>query len=285
LELAVIRWIAVEVRIFAYIKNLTLLVCFLGFGLGCALARSGRVRWLTAANALLGLLIIVRWPWRGGRVPEGLKLPDGEFVAANLFVNHVGYQYIVNLSPDFLARHPHVLGEPNEENHFNLPFRFVKVAPSVLIVGAGAGNDAAAALRNGSRFVDAVEIDPAILALGKKQHPERPYDWPQVAVHLTDARNFLKRSQNRYDLILFGALDSHTEFSDYSNMRLDNFVYTLESFREAREHLAPDGVLYLIPNFRKAPADVPNETGGREERGQISFSSARSLSPIHGRLT
>src|SRR5207249_2414747 len=24
-----------------------------------------------------------------------IKLPDGEFVAANLFVNHVGYQYIV----------------------------------------------------------------------------------------------------------------------------------------------------------------------------------------------
>jgi len=58
--------------------------------------------------------------------------------------------------------------------------------------------------------VDAVEIDPAILALGKSQHPERPYDSAQVAVHLTDARNFLKRSQNRYDLILFGALDSHT---------------------------------------------------------------------------
>src|SRR5436309_8309988 len=73
LELAVIRWIAVEVRIFAYIKNLALLICFLGFGLGCALARSSRVRWLTAANALLGLLIIVRWPWQGGRVLEGLS--------------------------------------------------------------------------------------------------------------------------------------------------------------------------------------------------------------------
>src|SRR5207247_11452285 len=58
LELAVIRWIAVEVRIFAYIKNLALLVCFLGFGLGRARAPV-RVRWVTSANALLGLLIIV----------------------------------------------------------------------------------------------------------------------------------------------------------------------------------------------------------------------------------
>ena len=38
-ELALIRWIAVEVRVFAYVKNLTLLLCFVGFGLGCVLAR------------------------------------------------------------------------------------------------------------------------------------------------------------------------------------------------------------------------------------------------------
>jgi hypothetical protein len=37
-ELALIRWVATEVRIFAYAKNLALLLCFLGFGLGCALA-------------------------------------------------------------------------------------------------------------------------------------------------------------------------------------------------------------------------------------------------------
>jgi hypothetical protein len=40
-------------------------------------------------------------------------------------------------------------------------------------------------------------------------------------------------------------LDSHTQLSDYSNMRLDNFVYTEESFREARALLAPGGILFL----------------------------------------
>src|SRR3984893_17330017 len=37
-ELAFIRWIAVEIRVFAYFNNLALLLCFVGFGLGCALA-------------------------------------------------------------------------------------------------------------------------------------------------------------------------------------------------------------------------------------------------------
>jgi hypothetical protein len=103
----------------------------------------------------------------------------------------------------------------------------------------------AGALRNQSRSVDAVEIDPAILALGKREHPEQPYASSRVSVHLTDARAFLRRTKQQYDLILFGLLDSHTQLSDYSNMRIDNFVYTEESFREARAHLSPDGVLFI----------------------------------------
>src|SRR6202142_1796618 len=71
-ELALIRWVATEVRVFAYVKNLALLLCFLGFGLGCALARQ-RPRWRTAATALLGLIVIVRLPWRGPQIMETLS--------------------------------------------------------------------------------------------------------------------------------------------------------------------------------------------------------------------
>jgi hypothetical protein len=114
----------------------------------------------------------------------------------------------------------------------------------VLIVGSGAGNDVAGAVRHNGT-VDAVEIDPAIRRLGEREHPEHPYDSPQVTTYLTDARAFLKRTTKSYDLILFGLLDSHTQFSDYSNMRLDNFVYTEESFEEAKARLKPDGVIFI----------------------------------------
>jgi spermidine synthase len=388
-ELALIRWVATEVRVFAYVKNLALLLCFLGFGVGCALARQ-RPRWQTAATALLGLIVVVRLPWRGPQIMESLSqylgaaqdveiwatraahdttgfllavlvttillllityifipigqtvsrqielaprplygyswnlagslvgilaffavswlaLPpavwftivlvgmallqsdrsdtiriacavvpvaillidpstphhfnlwtpyqqieledenfaDGELSRAQIRVNHTGYQIIVNLSPDFLARHPQLLKEAPDENPYNLPFRFTTPNPKVLVVGSGTGNDVAAALRNGARAVDAVEIDPKILELGRQRHPEHPYDDRRVSAYLTDARAFMKRTNARYDLILFGLLDSHTQLSDYSNMRLDNFVYTEESFREARALLAPDGVLFL----------------------------------------
>src|SRR5437660_628450 len=63
-ELALIRWVAVEVRIFAYFKNLALLLCFVGFGLGCALAKQ-KIRWPSALKAFLGLLLVIRLPLQG----------------------------------------------------------------------------------------------------------------------------------------------------------------------------------------------------------------------------
>ena len=388
-ELAFIRWIAVEFRVFAYFKNLALLLCFVGFGLGCALARNP-VRWRVSVTALFGLLLVIRLPWQNGRVLEGLSqnlggaadveiwlagnawnwarflsaaalaailflflvwifvplgqivsrqmdlakrplsayswnlfgslagilifllvsrlmLPpafwlgavlvcfailqedmqdkklvlaliiplvlllhdssdrdhfaiwtpyqqieysrlyalNGDFARGYVLVNHTGYQAIVDLSEAFLKRHPQLLKEAVDENPYNLPFRFAKPSPSVLIVGSGTGDDVAGALRNNSSIVDAVDIDPAIVALGRHEHPEHPYDSPKVNVHVTDARAFLKRTPRHYDLALFGLLDSHTQFSDYSNMRIDNFVYTEESFQEAKHQLNPDGVLFV----------------------------------------
>jgi len=159
-------------------------------------------------------------------------------------VNHTFYQSIANLSLEFAARHPTVQKE-GEDNPYNIPFRFAVHAPTVLIVGSGTGNDVAAALRHGSRKIDAVEIDPAILDLGRREHPEHPYDSPHVATHLEDARSFLQSTKEQYDLILFGLLDSHAQFSDYSNMRIDNFVYTEEAFREAAQHLTPNGIMFV----------------------------------------
>ena len=159
-------------------------------------------------------------------------------------VNNEGYMSIANVSPEFVAQHPQVASSI-QDSSYDSPFRFTRGANNVLVVGAGAGNDVAAALRHGASRVDAVEIDPLILSLGERLHPEHPYTSPNVHLINNDARNFLRRCRNQYDVIIFGLLDSHTEFSGYSNMRVDNYVYTEESFRDARRLLAPDGILVL----------------------------------------
>lgn len=159
-------------------------------------------------------------------------------------VNNEGYMSIANLSPEFLAANPQ-LAHTYQNSSYDSPFRFAKSANRVLVVGSGAGNDVAAALRHGASEVDAVEIDPLISTLGTRLHPEKPYSSPKVHLITNDARNFLRQSQDKYDIIIFGLLDSHTEFSGYSNMRVDNYVYTEESFRDARRLLNKDGILVL----------------------------------------
>jgi spermidine synthase len=129
--------------------------------------------------------------------------------------------------------------------YYEFPYRLRPGAGRVAVVGAGTGNDVAAALRSGAARVDAVEIDPAILYLGKLYHPERPYADPRVTAVVNDARSFLRSSSDSYDLIVYGLLDSHTLLSHTSSVRLDSYVYTVEALREARTRLAPGGVLSL----------------------------------------
>jgi len=183
-----------------------------------------------------------RWSeWSPYQKLEIESLPDRQY---NIRVNNTGYMTIGNLSPEYLANHPD-LAEEYQSSSYDAPFHLVGSRDRVLIVGAGAGNDAAAALRNGAREVDAIEIDPVIYSLGKRLHPDHPYDSAHVHVILEDARSYLRRATQRYDVIIFGLLDSHTQFSGYSNMRIDNYVYTEQSLSEAKRLLNPTGVLIV----------------------------------------
>jgi predicted membrane-bound spermidine synthase len=121
----------------------------------------------------------------------------------------------------------------------------------VLILGSGSGTDVAAALRHGVRHVDAVEIDPAIIRLGREHHPDRPYSDPRVTVINDDARHFLRTTQKKYDLVVFALIDSLTMQSSFSGVRLESYMFTVESFRAVRDRLNPDGVLVVYNYFRE----------------------------------
>jgi hypothetical protein len=184
--------------------------------------------------------------------PEGSPLPS----AYSVVTNHLWYQWAVDLSPTFLKRYPEA--KPNRflVSYYELPYRLVPNPKNVLILGAGTGNDVAAALRHGAEHVDAVELDPVILRLGKQYHPEHPYRSARVTSHIDDARAFLEKSDRKYDLIVFAFLDSSTLLSSFSSLRLDNYVYTLESFQNARALLSDDGTLVLsFATARSFPTD------------------------------
>lgn len=174
------------------------------------------------------------------------RVEDGEVIAYQLDTNHTWFQQVVNLSPEFVAAHPQFFSQvPSQWDAYNLPYHFYANPPNVLVLGAGMGNDVAAALRNGAGHVVAVEIDPLIQQLGREYHFERPYSSPRVTPVVNDARSYLENSKQRFDLIVYSLLDSHTNVSNYSSVRIDNYVYTVEALEAARRLLSGDGILVL----------------------------------------
>jgi spermidine synthase len=169
-----------------------------------------------------------------------------ELYGYNLETNSTWFQKIIDLSPSFVSRHPELFRRvPVQRNAYNLPYLFEPRPDSVLILGSGMGNDVAAALRNGAQHVTAVEIDPLIVRLGRELHPEHPYSSPRVTTRIDDARSYVQNSRDRFDLIVFSLLDSHTTSSHFSNIRIDNYVYTVEAMRAAKKLLAPGGVFIV----------------------------------------
>ncbi len=168
----------------------------------------------------------------GEWVPIGKRLDVGD-----LF-----YMDMSDFGDELTSRHSELYGDLAVYS-YNLPYTLFPGARSVCVLGAGGGNDVAAALRAGAERVVAVEIDREIASAGRLHHPERPYQDERVELVVDDARHFLTNTDERFDLVVFGLLDSHSLFSTFSSVRLDNYVYTLEAFERVGEILTADGAV------------------------------------------
>lgn len=160
----------------------------------------------------------------------------------SLSVNLIYHQQMVSRNENFPAYAlPHLLNRDAGRPAFG----------DVLIIGAGSGNDVSRALQWGAKHIDAVEIDPAINRLGRQYHPDQPYSDPRVEIHLDDGRNFLRSSNRKYDLIIYALVDSLVLHSGYSNIRLESFLFTRQTYEDVRRHLKPDGNFVIYNYFRQ----------------------------------
>lgn len=165
-----------------------------------------------------------------------------------LAVNRDFHQYMHDLSdaalrdPAWPAEHRALVAR--RRLVYDTPFVINPARGRALVVGAGTGNDVQAALRNGYRSVHSVDIDGRIIDLGRRLHPEHPYDDPRAIPIVNDARAFFEQYRGEpFDAIVYGLLDSHAMFSALSSLRLDNYVYTEEGIRAAWRHVSDRGHL------------------------------------------
>jgi SAM-dependent methyltransferase len=141
----------------------------------------------------------------------------------------------------------------SEDARYRLPYQRLPDVDveRILIVGAGNGNDVAVALSRGAKAVDAVEIDPRLLQIGRERHPDEPYADPRVQTHVDDGRAFLERTDTDYDLIIFALPDSLTLVTGAASIRLESYLFTEEALRAVREHLTPGGGFAMYNNYRE----------------------------------
>jgi hypothetical protein len=149
----------------------------------------------------------------------------------------------------------------------------------VLIIGAGSGNDVALAGERGATAIDAVEIDPHLLDLGR-DHPLRPYDDPRVRTHVTDGRAFLEASEDEWDLILLALPDSLTLLQGQSSVRLESYLFTKQAAEAYRDHLA-DGGVFAMYNYYREPWLVDRYARTLEE----VFGEPPCVDRLHGEVS
>ncbi|HEX7123253.1 MAG TPA: class I SAM-dependent methyltransferase, partial [Gemmatimonadaceae bacterium] len=110
-------------------------------------------------------------------------LPRGDW--ATVHVNGSMHQWVVNLD-----KHTVNPAVAFMRSSYLRPLRLAPRLDTVLVVGAGTGNDITNLLGLGAKYIDAVEIDPVILDIGRAIHLQEPYADPRVHPVVNDARAF-----------------------------------------------------------------------------------------------
>lgn len=112
------------------------------------------------------------------------------------------------------------------------------------VIGVGGGRDILTALWGGSRSVTGIEINEAFLHLleGPLRDYARLADDPRVSLVHDEARSYLTRSPDRFDVLQMSLIDTWAATGAGAFTLSENGLYTLEAWETFLDVLAPCGV-------------------------------------------
>ena len=120
---------------------------------------------------------------------------------------------------------------------------------SVLVIGPGGGRDLLTALVFGASRVDGVEVNPIIandVMRGRfRDFSGSIYQNPSVNVVVDDGRSFIRRSDERYDIIQASLVDTWAATAAGAYTLTENTLYTKEAFEDYYDHLTDRGMLTI----------------------------------------
>jgi len=117
------------------------------------------------------------------------------------------------------------------------------------IIGPGGGVDVLRAIANGSPSVTGIEINPIIATTIMREryadYSQHLYQRPDVHIHVTDGRSFLRSTPQHFDVVQMTLVDTWASTAAGAFALSENNLYTVEAFREYFEHLKPDGMVAI----------------------------------------
>ncbi len=120
---------------------------------------------------------------------------------------------------------------------------------SYAIIGPGGGVDVLRAVANGSPNVTGIEINPiianTIMRHRYADYAYHLYDRPDVQMHVTDGRSFIRNSKQEYDVVQMTLVDTWASTAAGAFALSENNLYTVEAFQEYFDHLKPDGMIAI----------------------------------------
>ena len=114
------------------------------------------------------------------------------------------------------------------------------------VIGAGGGRDVLIALQAGARDVDAVELNPAIVAAVSgpfRDFSGDLYHLPFVHAVIDEGRSHVTRSRGDYDSIQIAMVDSYAATAAGAYALSESYLYTVEAFQSYWHKLAADGFI------------------------------------------
>ncbi|MCE1248066.1 MAG: hypothetical protein LWY06_15605 [Firmicutes bacterium] len=157
-----------------------------------------------------------------------------------------------------------------------------------LIIGAGGGIDVLSARKYGAKNIDAVEINPAISGLASKKYRDyggKLFEQPGINLFTAEGRNFIKRTQKQYNLVYLPLVDSWAATYSGAYSLSENYLYTIEAFRDYYNHVNPGGYISIsrwehkpglpVQSFRLCALAV--SATGQDLRNSVVITSQEKL--------
>jgi spermidine synthase len=139
-----------------------------------------------------------------------------------------------------------------------LPYHFRQL-DDVLILGAGGGADVLQANYHEVANIDAVELNPQIVDLLRKNYAlfsGQLYNQANAHFHIDEARGFVSASDKQFDLIQMAMFDSFSASAAGLYALSESYLYTVEAFQQYLSHLKTNGYLAISRWGKLPPRDT-----------------------------